>query len=593
MDPIKVDFTGGSGSSKGSGRSAVIFPSSPVVKQIIAIACAVIGGAIAYYFLLPAFNFKALEMYEFFGIVIAIYFVVLVLLSGAARNPEYIPYVKKKAIVPIVIVGIGVLIIAVGYLVSSVFFRADSYSKIISVDENKTFVSDIKEVDFSAVPVLDNDAAAALAKRTLGDMASIGKISQFEVAGDFTQINYKNRPVRVTTLAYGDIFKWFKNTSSGLPGYIVVDMVTQKAEFVTLKEGSYMRYSPYEHFSKYLMRHLRFKYPTYMFGTPTFEIDESGKPYWICPVEDKTIGLFGGTDIKAAVLVDAVTGEFYEYTVDQIKNDASLQWIDGIYSSELLVEQYNYYGKYSDGFWNSVIGQTGVKGATEGSNYLALNDDVYMYTGVTSAGNDEAIIGFVLINMRTKEANFYKISGAKEYSAARSAQGAVQNFKYTATFPILLNIGGQPTYFMSLKDDSNLVKMYAMVNVEQYQVVVTGSRISECTENYMNKLKENGINISVDIDNIKDNPNDSNEPAQDDKPQETLQTVKGKIKDIRTAVIGGDSYYYIKLENGKAYYSIKASDDQNVVILNIGDAVEITHEKSSASIIAIKSIKVK
>ncbi|MGN0463573.1 MAG: CvpA family protein [Acutalibacteraceae bacterium] len=590
MDPIKVDFTGGSGSSGGSGKSAVILPSSPVLKQIIAIVCAIVGGAIAYYFMLPAFNFKAIEMYEFFGTVLLIYFAVLLLLSGAMKNPEYVPYIKKRAIVPIVIAAVGVLIVLVGYIVSSVFFRADSYSKIISVDENKTFASDIKEVDFSAVPVLDNDAAAALAKRTLGDIASIGKISQFEVAGDFTQINYKNRPVRVTTLAYGDIFKWFKNTSSGFPGYIVVDMVTQKAEFVTLKEGSYMRYSPYEHFSKYLMRHLRFEYPTYMFGTPTFEIDESGKPYWICPVVDKTIGLFGGTDVKGAVLVDAVTGDFAEYTVDQIKNDANLQWIDGIYSSQLLVEQYNYYGRYSGGFWNSVIGQSGVKGATEGSNYLALNDDVYMYTGVTSAGNDEAIIGFVLINMRTKEANFYKISGAKEYSAAKSAQGAVQNFKYTATFPILLNIGGQPTYFMSLKDDSNLVKMYAMVNVEQYQVVVTGTKISDCTENYMNKLKENGINISVDIDNIKDEPTD--EPAPDASKDNT-ETVKGKVSDIRTAVIGGESYYYIKLDSSEPYYYIKASADQRVVILNKGDSVEITFEKSKSELIEIKSIKIK
>ncbi len=588
MDPIKVDFTGGSGSSGRNGKDGVIIPSSPVLKQIIAILCALVGGGIAYYFMLPAFNFKAIEMYEFLALVLAIYFAVFFILSGVRNNPEYVPYVKKRAIVPLVLVGIGVLVILVGYLVSSVFFRADDYSKIISVDENKTFVSDIKEVDFSAVPVLDSDAAAALAKRTLGDIASIGKISQFEVANDFTQINYKNRPVRVTTLAYGDIFKWLKNTSSGFPGYIVVDMVTQKAEFVTLEEGSYMRYSPYEHFNRYLMRHLRFEYPTYMFGSPTFEIDESGKPYWICPVEDKTIGLFGGTDIKGAILVDAVTGEFYEYTVDEIKNDASLQWIDGIYSSELLVEQYNYYGKYADGFWNSVIGQTGVKGATEGSNYLALNDDVYMYTGVTSAGNDEAIIGFVLINMRTKEANFYKISGAKEYSAAKSAQGAVQNFKYTSTFPILLNISGQPTYFMSLKDDSNLVKMYAMVNVEQYQVVVTGSKISECTENYMKKLKENGINISVDIDDIDDNPT-----SDSTAPETETVTAKGKVDDIRTAVIAGESYYYIKLENAETYYSVKASDDQQVVILNKGDKVEITHEESDEAIIEAKTIKIK
>ena len=591
MEPIKVDFTGGSGAGKGkgSGKDAYLSPSKAGLKTVISIIGTVIGAAIAYYFMLPPLNFKSTELYLFLGVVALIYLALQVVLSGVIKKPEYTQYVKKQAIVPFVIIGVLAAVVAVGFVVSSVVFRASSYSKIIDVDENKTFSSDIKQADFQSVPVLDNDASVALATRTLGDLASINKESQFEVAQRFTQINYKNSPVRVGTLAYGDVFKWLKNTKEGMPGYIIVDMVTQKTEFVMLKEGEYIRYSTEEHFSKYLMRHVRFAYPTYIFDEPHFEIDESGRPFWLCPVLDKTIGLFGGTDVKGVVIVDAITGECNEYSLDTIKNDKSFQWIDGIYSNNLLVEQYNYYGKYAGGFINSIIGQEGVRVATEGSNFLALNDDVYMYTGVTSVSNDQAIIGFVLVNMRTKEANFYTISGAKEYSAMDSAEGQVQNYKWTATFPILLNISGQPTYFMSLKDDANLVKCYAMVNVQNYQVVAIGDKISECTENYVKLLAQRNINIKVDIDKIKDDTDnisntDSNNPTED----ETV-SVKGVVEEIRTAVMGGESYYFIKLEKGKSYYKVSASSNEAVVILNVGDSVSFTHTKGeSGSVIEAK-----
>lgn len=584
MEPIKVDFTGGSGAGKGkgSGKDAYLSPSKAGLKTVISIIGTVIGAAIAYYFMLPPLNFKSTELYLFLGIVALIYLALQVVLSGVIKKPEYTQYVKKQAIVPFVIIGVLAAVVAVGFVVSSVVFRASSYSKIIDVDENKTFSSDIKQADFQSVPVLDNDASVALATRTLGDLASINKESQFEVAQRFTQINYKNSPVRVGTLAYGDVFKWLKNTKEGMPGYIIVDMVTQKTEFVMLKEGEYIRYSTEEHFSKYLMRHVRFAYPTYIFDEPHFEIDESGRPFWLCPVLDKTIGLFGGTDVKGVVIVDAITGECNEYSLDTIKNDKSFQWIDGIYSNNLLVEQYNYYGKYAGGFINSIIGQEGVRVATEGSNFLALNDDVYMYTGVTSVSNDQAIIGFVLVNMRTKEANFYTISGAKEYSAMDSAEGQVQNYKWTATFPILLNISGQPTYFMSLKDDANLVKCYAMVNVQNYQVVAIGDKISECTENYVKLLAQRNINIKVDIDKIKDDTDnisntDSNNPTED----ETV-SVKGVVEEIRTAVMGGESYYFIKLEGKKPYFKVAASQHEAVVILNVGDSAAFTYKKDAA-----------
>ncbi len=591
MEPIKVDFggNGGSGKSKGSGKTAYLAPDKAGLKLIICIIGTVIGAAIAYYFMLPPMNFKSTDTFMYFGVVLAIFIGLLTVVSGAMMKPEYTEYVKKKSIVPIVIAAILVLVVGVGMVVSSTFFRAKTYSKIIDVNENKSFASDIQDADFSSVPVLDNAAASVLANRTLGDLASIGKVSQFEVSNQFTQINYKNNPVKLTTLAYGDVFKWLKNTGTGLPGYVVVNMVTQKAELVTLPEGEYIRYSTNEHFGKYLMRHVRFAYPTHIFDVPRFEIDENGRPFWLCPVLDKTIGLFGGTDVKGVVIVDAITGEMTEYTVEAVKESKELQWIDGIYSENLLVEQFNYYGKFQKGFINSVLGQDGVRMATQGQNFLAQGDDVYMYTGVTSAGNDQAIIGFVLINMRTKDASFYDVSGATEYSAQISAQGAVQDYNYKATFPILLNISGQPTYFMTLKDSGDLVKRYAMVNVQNYQVVVTGEKISECTEAYVKSLKQNNININVDIDKIEDAT--QNAGNENDTPAVELLKVKGAVTDIRTAVMNGDSVYFIELDDSGVYYSIKASDSENVVIMNIGDKITVSYEKADGKIIEASEIK--
>ena len=572
MEPIKVDFTGGGDNTKGTGKNAYLIPEKSGLKMIISIIGTVIGAAVAYYFMLPPLNFKSTDTYMFIGVVAAIFVGLLFITSGAFIKPEYTEYVKRRSIASIVVIAILVAIVGVGMAFSTVVFRAKTYSNIISVNEDTSFANDIEEADFSAVPVLDDAAASVLANRTLGDLASINAISQFEVSNQMTQINYKNEPVKVTTLAYGDVFKWLKNTRAGLPGYVVVNMVTQKAELRILPEGEYIQYSVHEHFGKYLMRHIRFAYPTYIFDTPHFEIDEEGNPFWLCPVLDKTIGLFGGTDVKGVVIVDAVSGDMVEYTAEEVKSSKELQWIDGIYSKDLLVEQFNYYGQYKNGFINSLIGQDGVKLATEGSNFLAQNDDVYLYTGVTSAGNDQAIIGFVLINMRTKDASFYSVSGAKERSAQSSAQGEVQDYAYAATFPILLNISGEPTYFMSLKDKDNLVKRYAMVNVENYQVVVTGTTIAECTDAYVKKLKQNNINIDVDIDKIEDATNN----GENSTPEAETKKVKGTVTDIRTAVMGGESVYFIEIDDKGVYYSIEASDNAAVVILNKGDTVTVT-----------------
>lgn len=586
MDPIKVDFSKKDGGGK---KNIVIPPERAALKIVLSLLCTVVFAVVAFYVMLPAVNLKSYDFYFYLGIVAASYVMFNGLFANVMGKPEYMPFVKKRALVPGIVIALILVTVAGGYLVSCEFFRASSYSKIIDVKTDSNFSEDIQEQDaesFSRIPKLDEEAAAQLATRALGVLEEKGYVSQFTVYPEYTQINYKETPVRVAPLQYANIIKWLTNTRNGFPGYVVIDMANESTEFVELESS--IRYSPAEHFNKLLKRHLRFNYPTYMFADATFEIDDEGNPYWICARLDKTIGLFGGTDVIGAVVVkaDSETGESTYYPIEQIKNKPSLQWLDRIYDSDLIVEQYNYYGKYQSGFWNSVLGQKGVITTTQGYNYIAKDDDVWMYTGVTSVTSDQSITGFVLVNQRTKESIYYRVTGGTEYSAQQAAEGRVKDLGYDATFPLLLNIGGEPTYFLSLKDDSNIVQQYALINVAQYnnnKMGATGTDLSKCLASYISALKESGIKVDIDPDDVVDPT-----PSQSG---ESLSAATGSVADIRTAVIGGYSYYYIKLDSNSTYYSIKAADDENVVILNIGDNVTIFYE-GTGSIIEAKSVKI-
>ena len=588
MDPIKVDFSKKDGGGK---KDIVIPPEKAALKVILSILCMIVFAAVAFYVMLPAVNFKSYDFYIYLGLVAASFIVFNGIFTNVMNKPEYIPYVKKKAIVPGIIIGLLIVTVGIGYLVSSEFFRASSYSQIIDVRTDSNFSEEIEEQDaesFSAIPKLDEEAAAQLATRALGVLEEKGYVSQFTVYPEYTQINYKETPVRVAPLQYANIIKWFTNTRNGFPGYVVIDMANESTEFIETAES--IRYSPAEHFNKLLKRHLRFEYPTFMFADATFEIDDEGNPYWICARLDKTIGLFGGTDVIGAVVVkaDSATGESAYYTIDEIKNSAELQWLDRIYDSDLIVQQYNFYGKYQNGFWNSILGQRDVITTTANYNYIAKDDDVWMYTGVTSVTSDQSITGFVLVNQRTKEAIYYRVTGGTEYSAQQAAEGRVKDLGYDATFPLLLNIGGEPTYFLSLKDDSNIVQQYALINVAQYnnnKMGATGTDLSKCLASYVSALKESGIKVDIDPDAVVDpSTNPSDEPLVD------ALIASGAITDIRTAVIGGNSYYYIKLDSNEAYFSIAASKNETVVILNKGDSVTVTYSGEGA-IIDADSIK--
>ncbi len=548
---------------KGPGRKKAGKPRSAVKSTLLSLLVTVIFAAVYFYTALPAINPHA---QEFWGslILLCVVFSVCRLVFGGLRlgSGDVGRTVKKTCRLPLILVLGCAAVMLIGSLVGWVLFRADAYSKLLPISTGD-FAEEVTEISWDQIPMLDSDSANTLANRKLGELADL--VSQFEVDSSSAQINYQNAPVRVTYLNYGDIIKWWKNQSSGIPAYIVTDMRTQTVSVVRLESG--IKYSPSEVFNHNIYRHLRFMYPTAIFGDVNFEIDESGVPYWVASVEKKTIGLFNGTDIKGAVLVNAVTGEGIYYDVADVPT-----WVDRVYDADLVMTQYDYYGQYHNGFWNSIFGQTDCTVTTEGYNYIAMDDDVWLYTGVTSVGGDESNIGFILVNQRTKEARYYSCAGANEYSGMDSAEGAVQQYSYRATFPLLLNIDGEPTYFMALKDASQLVKMYAMVNVQEYQIVATGTSVENCLENYQSLLAQNGV-IS----------------AEDVTPIMEQETATGTIEEIRSAVMEGNTTFFIKLIGEDCYYTITAVQAPTAVILDVGDRVTITYTPAEDSQLLVAS----
>ncbi|OUN07571.1 hypothetical protein B5G43_04365 [Flavonifractor sp. An92] len=538
-------------------------PRGKLGKVLLNLLITLVVGAVYFYVTLPALNFQSGDFYSFLLLLCIVYVVCALITSGyrldagdrshpGGQIKEYFRFIKQQCLPIGILFLVLAVVVIVGQVLSLPIFRAGAYRDLLTVEDGK-FSEDISQISFSEIPTLDKDSANYLGDRQMGTLSDM--VSQFEYSNDSTQINYQGRPVRVAPIDYADLIKWFTNRSEGLPAYVIVDMVTQEANVVRLSEG--MKYSFSEPLNRNVMRHLRFSYPTYLFDTPRFEIDEEGTPYWIAPRVVKTIGLFGGTDITGAVLMNAVTGACTYYALADIPT-----WVDNVFNPNLIMEQYNYHGTLVNGFINSIFGQRDVTVVTQGYNYIALNDDVYMYTGVTSINSDQSNLGFLLSNQRTKETKFYSAPGATEEAAQASAQGVVQDLGYIATFPLLLNIADQPTYFIPLKDAANLVKSYAMVNVARYDIVATGNSVTACEQEYIRLLSDKGVT------------------SQEELPQ---TEVSGVLAEIRSAVMDGNTYYFLRLEGDEVFYTVSAAQNQIAVILNVGDTVTIQHELSDGT----------
>ncbi len=520
--------------------------------KLIGIITFILAAGIFYYVTLPAINIHSKDFWVFLIILVVVIAILFARKKGIRTKAEVKASVGMKLL--LTLVAAVAIVFVVGTVLSSPIVNAKKYQGLMKVEESE-FTADVEELSYDQIPLLDKESAALLGNRKMGSMVDM--VSQFEVDEIYTQSNYKDKPVRVSPLRYASLIKWLTNRSEGIPAYIRIDMATQTTELVKLDEG--MKYTTSEHFNRNIYRHLRFKYPTYIFNDFGFETDDEGVPYWVCPVKKFNIGLFGGETIGRVVLCNAITGETQDFAIEDVP-----EWIDRAYSADLLVQLYDYYGSLKHGFINSVLGQKDCLKTTEGYNYLAIDDDVWVYTGVTSVTGDQSNVGFALMNQRTMETKFYSVEGATERSAMDSAEGQVQNLKYHATFPLLLNISGEPTYFIALKDDAGLVKKYAMVNVQKYQLVAIGDTVAQCEEQYNKMLLTDGV-------------------IKEEEDTREVKSVTGKITKIAQGVVDGNSHYYVMIEGNDGIFDVSVVDFIDIIRYEVGQEVTIEYKEGEKS----------
>lgn len=516
-------------------------------KRIAAVL--LLAAAFVYYYItLPAINIHSGGFWLFMLVLSMVFLFIYTIRVRVRSRQEF----KTSRIIKAGISGILAMMViyGAGSLLSSPVINANRYQQLIAPQE-KEFTEDIEEISYEQIPLLDKESAEILAHRKMGSMADM--VSQFEVGEVYSQSNYQGKPVRVIPLVYASTAKWFTNHWKGIPAYIKIDMATQDTELVQLSQP--IRYSPSDYLNRNIYRHIRFRYPTYIFDELSFEIDEEGTPYWICPVKKFKVGLFGGQTIGRVVICNAVTGETKSYKTGECPS-----WIDQVYPADLLIELYNYHGSLINGYFNSKFGQKGCLQATDGYNYIAMEDDMWVYTGITSLSGDQSNVGFVLINQRTMETRYYDIHGAGEHSAMESAQGKVQNLGYQAVFPLLLNIANEPTYLVALKDDAGLVKKVAMVNVQQYQNVAVGDTVAECEEEYMKLYGEE---------------------ERSDKELAVLKSTAGIIAKIAQSVIEGNSHFLITMEDKDEIFDVSVTEFPDIIKYNAGDFISLDYEEGS------------
>lgn len=507
---------------------------------------------------LPAYNLQSADLWFTVCGVLAVFGVLeMIFLSGLrlvqTDDPTRMVFGSRAGGVAVKTVGpkrklgkrflmAAIAVAAVGILcsfASSEVFHAKSYAAIAGPIETRDFIEDTPPSEtISDIALMDSDSARIIGARALGSLNEL--VSQFEIGYQYTQINLNGRPMKVSPLEYADFFRWWNNKSQGIPGYIAVDPVENTSKYVKL--DSPMQYAESAYFSHDLRRHLRFRYRTAIFGDSYFEIGEDGTPYYVTAVLKRNIFLFGGTDVKGAVILNACTGETRYYDVKDVP-----AWVDIVYDGDMLTQRYDWYGELSGGFFNSIFAKKDCKHVTDDYGYKMFDDDVWVFTGVTSVASDQSNIGFVLMNSRTAEIRYYAIPGAEEYSVMRSAEGEVQHLGYTASFPSVINVGGQPTYIMALKDKGSLVKQYALIHVERYNIVVTAETQREVMVKYREALAQNGETWDSSGEAI---------------PEYTWYTYR--LKDIKYLVEDGNSYAYLITEasqdSGDGYLSAVPED---------------------------------
>ncbi|MBR3253433.1 hypothetical protein IKF85_01815 [Candidatus Saccharibacteria bacterium] len=536
---------------------------------------------VVYYLAIPALNLKSIG---FWGFLAFVFFVLSLNVLLWTHDSELTSCVKKIRFVHCFIL-LALAVILIGGFFSTNLFFARSAAEVAQVTEVEDFsegFSDILETGstYSNLPIVDYDTA-----KLLGDkkVAGLKNSTWYDVDDEYNLIRYNGKYYRLSVIDYGRFFKWTKAKEAGLPGYVLVDVVPKKgtvveeAQIVLTEEP--IRYSPGAYFSHDLKRHLRFQFPSAIFDKSYLEIDEEGTPFWITGVKMPTKFLFGVPVIDSLIITNAITGESYMCNIDETP-----EWIDHVFSLTYVMNITHKHYAYVNGFWNNLFSKTGVlrtsydyrdkhKNSEDSeagkfanfygySSVVGPDGDIYFYTGLTAANNAESNLGWLLINTRTGAVTQYNVVGAEESSAQAAVETLVQAQRWEATFPLPVNIGGEPSYLMALKGKSGLVQGYGIVNVDNYSIAVYDSTLEGAINAYLLKC---GKTDKIDVED-------------EAKDEVATETKSGEISAIYTAEVSGTTQFYYVID-GEQLYRCSITVNEKQVLFKVGDRVTFEAEE--------------
>ena len=483
-----------------------------------------------------------------------------------SKDAKQVKMLSLPSKVWLYVIGILLLYVTILPIFSSKLVQTKKHQQLIGKVANGDQISKhIAPISLNEIRVVDEDLAYLLGEKILGSQPALG--SQVHL-GEFYIQKVNNKLYWVAPLLHSGFFKWLNN-KEGTAGYVMVSATNErdvKLVQSTNRNPIKIKYQPTAYFGDEIKRHIYFNgYTTKGLTDFTFEVDDAGKPFWVVTKYDKKIG-FTGDDASGVVVVDAQTGAIKEYSISNTP-----LWIDRIQPISFIEDQLNDWGDLVHGYWN--FSNADKLQITEGMTLVYGKDNKsYWYTGLTSVGKDESSVGFVLVDTRTKQATFYKQSGATEFAAQKSAQGKVQEKGYYASLPIPYNINNIPTYVMTLKDKGGLVKMFAMVSIHDYTIVGVGNTMRETLMAYKNAYNMSGDTIKPDATTNK-------------------KTIKAEVTRIQNDVKNGNSFYYFTIQGESKIFIGSSQLSNQLPITRVGDQVEITYDVDNEEVIDVSSFK--
>jgi len=537
------------------------------VKNLVLV---ILAGFILVYFYMPVVSFGFIGFPVLLLVLIGLWITLNSPLNlatlGDQKDLQNLK-IRKPGKVSFILLAVLFLYITVVPVVTTwALFRTNDYRDLIGkIDTESNLSTHMLPISIEKIRVVDQSLAQLLGDKVLGSQPALG--SQVTL-GAFNIQKVNNDLYWVAPLLHSGFFKWQKNIQ-GTNGYVMVNACNERdVKLVQEINGKkvFIKYQSEAFFFDNLERYIYFHGYFHVGLTDySFEIDDAGTPYWVVTKFQKTIG-FSGDEANGVLIVNAQTGEIKEYSIADTP-----KWVDRIQPGEFIETQLNDWGNYIKGFWN-FSNENKLRITEPVSMVYGEDNNAYWYTGLTSVGSDESTVGFALINTRSKKAVWYKQSGATENAAQNSAKGKVQEKGYYASLPIPYNINNIPTYVMTLKDNGGLVKMYAMVAIEDYTIVGVGNTLREALMAYKNAFNQSGNKLTT-------------------KSKTEKNIIKSVITRINGDVKNGNTYYYFTLRNLPKVFIGSSQISNDFPLTTLGDSVYVTFDNDNQDVIDISSFK--